>query len=557
MTLIVGNLMWAAADRAWAQAGRLSGRVSMAASGEPVHRAPVRACAHGRSVATGAFSEGDGEYMIDDLPSGQYAICIPAGDTYGPLVVPSVEVRAGGVTRVDLRVRQSLVIEGDSWVQGFPSFAQSFTATGLGLTMAQIKAFGASRRVTLQVLEGEGPAGTPLGPPRTTEPVGGEGTRSVSWAGGEVPTVPGRAYTIRISAADGQLWIPGVAGRGDVYPTGMAWFDGSPRPHSDLGLLLVEDNENLRTDYALVAGHRDYRAVSAGQTFTALSRYITFASAALGGVGDAPSYVRFSMREAGPGGRQIGPSKAVAPGPNAAVAWGPHEVPVNPGRTYYLHIESLRGDEFLIHYCRDAYAPGQAVLNGRSDPRLDLAACVAGQLSAEDFSRLHAHPRRLELVPLTNSSFEDGPGGWVREGHAGAVVGCDSGIVPAWGSGMFGWTNLDKGEGSRTIVYQQVKVTPNQRYCFSGSVFTDHEGGRSSDVKARLIALPAGGTILRDNARMTSSQWYATEGQWRRGSLEFRATVESVAVGFELEQRWSLKASQLYVDGAQLERLGE
>lgn len=106
-------------------------------------------------------------------------------------------------------------------------------------------------------------------------------------------------------------------------------------------------------------------------------------------------------------------------------------------------------------------------------------------------------------------------------------------------------------------IYQHVKATPNETYCFSGSVFTDHRGGRSSDVKVRLIALPAGGTAVRDAARMTSSQWYATEGQWRRGSVEFRAAAESITIGFELEQRWSLDTSRLYVDGAQLERIGD
>ncbi|MBI4582190.1 MAG: carboxypeptidase regulatory-like domain-containing protein [Planctomycetes bacterium] len=555
--LIVGSLLLAPTGGAFAQRGSLSGKISDAATGAPIPHAPVRAYLHGRSVAAGASSEGDGGYTIDNLPPGRYAVCVPAGETYRPVVVPAVEVRADNTARVDLRARQSLVIDGDSWVQAYPSFAQSFAATGLGLTVAQIKAFGSQRRVTLQVLDGEGPTERPLGPPRTTEPVGGEGTASVCWAGGEVTTIPGRVYTLKMSAAEGQMWVPGVAGRGDVYPLGMAWFDGSARPHSDLGLLLCEDSDDLRTDYALAGSRRDHRAISAGQTFVALSRCITFASAQLAGVGAAPSHVRFSIHEGGPGGPQLGPSKAVAPGPDAAVVWGPQEVPVEPGGVYYLHIESYSGGEFLINYQRDAYAQGQAFFDGRADPTRDLSAFVGGEISDEDFARLHAHPQRLEPVVLVNPSFEEGADGWQREGQTGAVVGCDEGIVPAWGSAMFGWTSLDKGEGSRTTIYQQVEATPGRTYCFSGSVFTDHRGGRSSDVKVRLIVLPAGGTAVRDLAHLTSSQWYATEGQWRRGSVEFKAAAASITVGFELEQRWSLPASQLYVDGAQLERIGD
>ena len=125
-----------------------------------------------------------------------------------------------------------------------------------------------------------------------------------------------------------------------------------------------------------------------------------------------------------------------------------------------------------------------------------------------------------------------------------------------WGTRMFGWTNVDRGEGSRSFVHQTVKVKKGRRYRFSGSVHTDHEGGRSSDVKVRLTVLPAGGTQWRDNDHIETSQWYATEGQWRRGSVEFVAAADVVTVGFDLEQRWNLPSSSLYVDGAYLERLG-
>lgn len=536
-------------------AGVVSGKVIENTSGAPVKRVTVRAFGHGRSLAAATLSEGDGTYEIADLPPGRYALCIPAAESYRPVVVCDVEVDSERAARVDLRVHQSLAIEGDSWVQAYPTFAQSFVASGLGLTMVRIKAFGSARRVGVQVLDGAGPEGKPVGPSRMTEPVGGEGTATVCWAGDEVATTPGRSYTIRLSAEDGQAWTPGLAGLGDVYSAGSAWFDGSPRPHSDLGLLLCEDDSNLRTDYALSGGYRDYRTVSAGQTFTALSRSVTFASAQLAGVGTSSGFVRFSIHESGPGGPQIGPSKAVAPGPDAAVAWGPAEVPLRPGETYYLHIESLSGGNFLARYVDDAYARGHAVFGGRVEAAADLCACVAGQISREDFSRLQAHPRRIETVLLGNPSFEEGLDGWQVAGPTGAVVGCDYGVVPAWGGRMFGWTNLKSGEGSRTTVFRQIEATPGQDYCFSGYVFTDHRGGRGSDVKIRLIALPAGGTAVQEVGRMTSSQWYAAEGQWRRGSVEFRAASRTITVGFELEQRWSLESSQLYVDGAQLERI--
>ena len=61
---------------------------------------------------------------------------------------------------------------------------------------------------------------------------------------------------------------------------------------------------------------------------------------------------------------------------------------------------------------------------------------------------------------------------------------------------------------------------------------------------------------MSENEQIDTSQWYATEGQWRRGSVEFKAAVDTITVGFDLEQRWSLNSSSLYVDGAHLERIG-
>jgi hypothetical protein len=361
---------------------------------------------------------------------------------------------------------------------------------------------------------------------------------------------------LEFAAPEGQTWTPGVAGRGDVYAGGRAWFAGVPRPHSDLGIVLCEDNDGLRTHYGLSGAEREHRVVSAGQTFVAAARNVTLASAVLADVGTAPTVVRFSLHEGGPGGTQIGPSKVTGPESDVLVAWGPEEVPTTPGETYYLHIESLSGDPFLAARQGDAYGEGHAVLNGRPEPGYDIAAVLAGEMSPEDFQRLVAHPRRVEIVPLRNASFEDGAGGWAREGEGGAVVGVDGGVVPMWGSRMFGWTHDKEGEHTRPTIYQQVAVEPGRWYAFSGSVYTDHAGGRSSDVKVRLVALPAGGTAVRDDQRIQTSQWYATEGRWCRGSVEFRAEADAVTVGFELEQRFNLDTSTLYVDGALLERIG-
>lgn len=535
-------------------AGTVKGRILDAHTGRGVSQTVIRALAHGRSVAVEAQSETDGSYTLADLPPGRYAICLPPGDTYQPVSVPDLDVPADAAVVLNLKVTRSLFIDGDSWVQPYPSFAQSFVATGLGITGVAVKGFGPGRRVTVQVLAGEGPTGPHVGPPRITAPVGGESTELVSWSGGEVPTLPGQVFTLLMNAPTGEKWVPGLAGRGDVYAGGSAWFNGSPRPDSDLGIVVSEDNTGLRTDYAMSAGWRTWRLRAVGQTFTALSRSITFASAVLSGVHGPPVYARFSIHEEGPGGRQIGPSKVVQVAEDAAVAWGPDEVPTKPGQTLYLHIESLSGDIFLAAVQPACFAAGQAFFEAAPAQDWELCATVAGLISDADFARLVSRDGGIPAQML-NPSFERGMEGWQLDGPCGAVVGCDAGVTPMWGTRMFGWTNADKGEGSRSFVYQPVKVAKGLRYRFSGSVYTDHEGGRSSDVKVRLTALPGGGTQWRDNDRIETSQWYATEGQWRRASVEFTAAADTVIVGFDLEQRWNLPSSSLYADGAYLEQV--
>jgi len=539
------------------RAGSLGGTLKEAATGVPIRRVVVRAYAHGRSTAVEAMTENDGSFLLEGLSKGLYAVCVGANNGRRPVCVAEVEIEAEKSKRLDLKAGQSFSILGDSWLQGRPSFAQSYRATGLGLTTARIKAFGPSGRVQIQLLSGEGTKGPMVGPSRLSDSVGGEGSAEVAWAGGEAPTIPGQIYTIRMSAEAGKNWIPAVAGGGDVFDLGSAYFDDVLSPHSDLGISICEDNDSLRTDYSLAGRGRMHRAVSAGQSFRALSSNITSASASLKGIDSALGYVRFSVHEGGLGGRQIGPSKAVAPSPDAAVAWGPNEVVVQPGKEYYLHIESLSGKEFLAAYKKDAYSSGKAAFNGREAGDKDIVATVAGEITGGDYDLLMKHPAMIEAVQLRCPSFENGLVEWHRDAPHGEIVGCDRGVVPHWGTKMFGWTNEGKGEGTRVAIYQEVRVRKNEQYVFSGWVYTDHRGGRGSDVKIRLVAIPGGQTSPRDNALIETSQWYATEGQWRRGSVQFKAEADSVVVGFDLEQRFSLESSSLYVDGAHLQRIGE
>ena len=538
-------------------AGILRGTVHVEATGQPLGRATVRAYPHRRSVALQTMTENDGAFVLSEVPAGLAAVCVAAEECYRPIYCAAVAIPPKGSAELHLHARRTIAVEGDSWLRAQQSFSQSYRATGLALTALQIKAFGPARRVCVQILNGSGPDAEPIGPARRSEPVGGEGSTAIAFSGAEVSTIPGHTYTIRMTAVDTAGWIPGVAGRGNVYPLGKAWFDDSPRDHTDLGIAICEDNDGSRTDYALLTPKRMYRAISCGQTFVALSDSICYARARLAGVDDVDNYVRFSIHRNGPGGPQIGPSKAVAACRNAMVAWGPQEIPVEPGDKYYLHVESLSARPFLAAYHDDSYSAGCAVFGGEFRAEKDLVAVIAGRTSRADFARLMTEGAESDSVELSSPSFEDGLGVWRQDASHGSVVGCDAGFIPCWGSKMFGWTNRTKGQDSRTVVYQQVKVESGKQYRFSGWIFTHQKGGRSSDVKVRLLALPAGGTDVRNDKRFESSQWYATDGRWCRGSVTFVARADRITVGFDIEQRFSLASNSLYVDAAHLMAIEE
>jgi len=378
----------------------------------------------------------------------------------------------------------------------------------------------------------------------------------VFWSGGEIPTTPGKKYTLKLIADKAMTWIPAIAGRGNVYPFGQAYFGSEARPLSDLCFMLGEENDNLSVSYALAEGRRAIFVRAVGQTFTARSNDILFASACLERGTPQASYVRFSIHKDGPNGKQIGPSKGTSIEPEASVAWLPGEVVITPGRKYYLHIESFDGSRFYAFEESNPYAQGTVFNDVVKDNRYDLAGWVCGSLSEQAQAKLLSHFKSVKSINLVNPSFEQDTYGWSRTNEIGSAVGCEEGIIPAWGKVMFGWTNRNRGENSRTIIFQNVKVTPTKRYCFSGSVYTDHRGGRSSDQRIRLVVDTMGRGQF-SNPTMESSQWYATDGKWCRGSVEFTAKSSVLTVGFEFEQRWALDMCNLYVDGAHLDQLME
>jgi hypothetical protein len=521
--------------------------------GGGIKNVTVRACAEGRSILKSALTDANGGFRIENVPAGTYAVCVARSESWRPCVVTGIEVPEEGDAPVDVRVSRSFSVEADTWTRPYESVAQSYRATGLSLTGVRLKGFGGPRAVIVQVRDGQGPDAPALGPPRTTVPFGGEGTTSVVWSGGEVPTVPGNIYTIMMESPGGG-WQPAMSGPGDTYPEGMAWFDGMPRPYIDLGVTVTEDNDTFATSVNIYPDNRYHRSISAGQSFIARSANVLYASVPTEHIDNHPVYVRLSIHEGGPRGTQIGPSKVASVGGETAVAWNRGEVSLVPGEPYGFHIESTDGRYFRVGVAKDPYAKGNAFFNGRPDDAWDLGLVITGDLGAEDIARLWNVPGGGESVPLANPSFEDGLNGWTHQGSEAAVVGCTDAVIPPWGEKMFGYSAHRTGEDVINKVFQEIAVKPGSRYTLSASLLANQAGGRSSDVMAQLFIYPGTADSFTDDSKVVTSGRYATRGAWRRASVAHVPETETILVGVELWQRFPLTGNALYVDGFHLQK---
>jgi hypothetical protein len=254
----------------------------------------------------------------------------------------------GPEVALDLTFSWLYVADGLCWTPGCRSFAQSFTAEGPELVSVRCFVASPPKPITVTLHEG-GPAGTQIGSPKVFT----EGTARwglVFWEAGEAATTPGRTYTLVLRSADGTPWNPCVHSQGNCYDRGIAYFDGVPQPNTELCLLISNPSDGYLRHVPIPNDPRseqEWSAIPNGQRFVARGRNLIFASiqAVCGGEQNA-SGVYLVVRGDGPEGNQVGQKMRLPhmPGkPNAVVRrgvpFGPHSVPLEPGKTYVAALE--------------------------------------------------------------------------------------------------------------------------------------------------------------------------------------------------------------------------
>jgi len=329
-----------------------------------------------------------GRFQISGLSAGRYTVVSwdvwwRSAIAFGVNVPPS-----GNSPTVNLRLGAAMWGYPAFWDDaGYHEFGQTFVPTGpISMVYLRCPAFTGAPVYTLTVHEKD-PTGPQVGVARSF----GAGDQRPVYGFGEMPTLAGRTYYLRVRAPTaGKAGVimqmdPRPDGS-DPMPGGCLWLGSpgnvTPHPDRDLGVVLMCDDDGLVTDlFTRPNGAAISEATSVGQTF--IARGVHLISAAFWLADPAGPTYEVRIRAGGPGGALIGTPKRGKPArlfadPEMLVAWAPGECPLTPGSSCYVEITRAGGGVFRQAMVNrsNPFPHGTAWLNGNPVAGVDLAGTL-------------------------------------------------------------------------------------------------------------------------------------------------------------------------------------
>jgi len=196
----------------------------------------------------------------------------------------------------------------------------------------------------------------PLGPERSLS-VESDRMYSVEWSGSENTTMPGQSYVLRIRALNGDVFRLMRSAKKLSNPGMMAWLDGE-EINAQLCAYVGSNSGALRTSQArpdLAMSKTAPKATRYHYTFVAsgdgLAGGLLYSEKSL----STPAAVTWEVRADGIDGPSVGvvktvPSVEEVPGVvTSAVAYAPGEVPLVPGKTYVMTMQTGGMRPFLTN----------------------------------------------------------------------------------------------------------------------------------------------------------------------------------------------------------------
>jgi len=299
------------------------------------------------------------------MPAGTYSILVNQPLFFiRPKVVPGVVIQNGQTTtaNVELPIDYSTYFrDNNQWTGPDTYWYQTFTATGTSVTGVDfVIADGDSPNAEVAILEDNGNpdvrAWRFVGS-RTMSGVGAVTDNWVRWRSGEIPMTPGKRYAVRVSVTGGDNKLQPYKRNHDANSYGPSKgqaYNSAGQPQSfDLNYVVFADNDGTRITMNKRTGgvgnlqdgnFRDRW----GHTFTAGGTSLAGVDVwAAGAENRWDIDFTWRIRENGPTGRQIGPTKTTQAGYQAfgvglhGASYNPGDVPLIAGHTYFVEFAAL------------------------------------------------------------------------------------------------------------------------------------------------------------------------------------------------------------------------
>ena len=334
----------------------------------------------------GEPTTGDGYYRIDGLPAGIYSVYVNQPDFFAsPKMVPNVQIVDGQQTivNVDLDVDYSSYFRdtgGGQWTDWQWEWFQTFLATGTSVRGISWVMAGAGlyngKRAEISILEDNGNSDVrnwTLVATKEKQSLGNDTDIWLRWPSGQITLTPGKYYAVKIWVQDGCA-VYKRDKDSSSYPHGQAYdINGNPRNFDLTVTVFVDRNNQMVTHTRLNPGPGNFDGglndTRWGQTFVATGTSL-LAADLFAASGDANFDLTWKIRQGGPNGAQIGPTKTTQGAYFASstdlvgVSYNPDDVPLVPGQTYCIEVTDTMNFTPYTQEPWNSYSDGTAYRNG-------------------------------------------------------------------------------------------------------------------------------------------------------------------------------------------------
>ncbi|NLE62199.1 MAG: BACON domain-containing protein, partial [Planctomycetes bacterium] len=426
-------------------------------------------------------------YRVGSPPNPQsfYTFTMP-GDTYSmyldqplfwgrPKVVTNVTIPSSGSTGLNVQLptdyscafgSNSGIWGSDPWTSWQSTWYQTFIATGTSVTGVNFKVAGANAADMLVSVHSDNGGNVTtwpqVGVSRVKPGLGVVSDQWVRFRSGQVPTVPGYRYALKLTGINGipnndfAIYRRNEDGQG--YADGQAYDAGGNAQNFDLYEIIFSDNDGTLVSYCSQVYDSGTLAGWAGvwtQQVKAIGQGLAGATLYYAGGDTWDKMFTFKVRSGSVTGPQVGPAKNVRGAYQAlsfghvAASWNPGEVTLTPGTVYYVEVSQAQGfNPSKFTQGANDYPDGHAFQSYSAQTGVDLHMQVVEY--AEDTPVIRVDP--TELKPVASEGQNPAAGSFV-------VQNTGSGTLEYTISDDAAWLSCSPASGTSTGEEDTVTVT--------------------------------------------------------------------------------------------------